>query len=382
MKWECLTLAFVTTMLGCRKPYNPPAVSGINGYLVVEGVINPGSDSTIITLSRTVNISSNITINPVSGAVLTVISDQNTSYPLTDAGGGNYISAGLNLDVAHQYRLNIQTSDGKKYQSDFEAVTITPPIDSIGFNITTTPVNGVQVYVNTHDPTNNIKYYRWDYSENWEFHSLYTSNFISNGTKLVERTPSQYVSDCYSGDISSDIVLGSSAKLSQATVYQNPLVFIPSTSEKVETRYSVSVHQYALTSDAYSFWINLKKNTEQLGSIFDAQPSETPGNLHCITNPSEPVAGYVSICTVASKIQFIYGYQLPAWVPAYPYVCSLDTPTMVGSYNWKNLVDYPDLYLPIDGVGPVSNPTAFSWTTRPCADCSIRGSLTPPSFWK
>src|SRR3954468_16975440 len=54
-----------TISYGCRKPYSPAAITGNDPhYLVVEGAINPGSDSTIIKLSRTVKIESKISANP------------------------------------------------------------------------------------------------------------------------------------------------------------------------------------------------------------------------------------------------------------------------------------------------------------------------------
>ena len=168
--------------MGCKKPYNPPALKGNGGYLVVEGVVNAGPDSTTIKLSRTVNVSSAVTANPVSQAVVAVESDQNISYPLTETTGGNYVSPGLNLNVSRTYRLTIKTSNNEQYASDLEPVSVMPPIDSVGFNIVTVPDTGIQIYANTHDPANKVQYYRWDYIENWEFSSKYVSNYISNGT--------------------------------------------------------------------------------------------------------------------------------------------------------------------------------------------------------
>jgi hypothetical protein len=366
-------------LAGCKKPYAPPAISTPAGYLVVEGVINPGPDSTIIKLSRTVNVSSKTTSKTVTGAVLTVESDQNGSYPLTDQGNGYYISTGLNLNTANKYRLRIKTNDGKVYISDFETVLITPPIDSVGFNITTAPETGIQVYANAHDATNQIHYFRWDYDEAWQFYSKYISNFISNGVTLVDRTAAQEVSFCYANDVSDNLVLGSTAKLTQDIIYQDPIVFIPSTSEKIESRYSILLRQYALTADAYTFYTNLKKNTEQLGSIFDAQPSEIQGNIHCLTNPLEQVIGYLGISTVSSKRIYIANAQLPQWVPDYPYGCSLDT-AKVGFPDYHNLIVNPDIYLATDAIGPILSPVAYLFTNAPLCRLLNKGFKNAPAF--
>jgi hypothetical protein len=377
-------------IVSCKKPYNPPAISAPGSYLVVEGVINSGPDSTIIKLSRTVNLSSTITLNPVSGAVLTVESAQNAIYPLIETTNGNYVSPGLNLDNTQQYHLRIKTSDGKVFLSDFEAVNITPPIDSIGFMV---QGNGIQLYVNTHDPSNNTKYYRWDYQETWQFHAEYESIYVTNGTAIVPRTYAQMIYTCFAGDKSSDIILGSSAKLTQDVIYQNPITQVTSTSEKLETKYSILVNQYALTGDAYNFWVNLKKNTEQLGSIFDAQPSNINGNIHCITNPSEPVIGYISVSTIQHKRVFIANAQLPsAWSPVYPDQCELDSdlyarkipgdPMPVNQVA-MNLIPIGSSAIPVAAIYFDSFfVIGFIASDSECVDCTIRGTQTQPSFWQ
>src|ERR1700760_3967782 len=96
-KLNYISLLLVVLTYACKKPYDPPAINVQTGYLVVEGTINTGADSTIIKLSHTVHVSDSVTANPVSGATVVVQSDQNTNYPLIDAGNGSYVSPGLNL---------------------------------------------------------------------------------------------------------------------------------------------------------------------------------------------------------------------------------------------------------------------------------------------
>lgn len=74
--------------LSCKKPYTPPAVTATTNYLVVEGLINTGSDSTIISLSRTIKLDSNTIAKPELRATISVQNDNNSNYPLTELGKG------------------------------------------------------------------------------------------------------------------------------------------------------------------------------------------------------------------------------------------------------------------------------------------------------
>ena len=377
----------VLIIVSCKKPYNPPAINSPGSYLIVEGIINAGADSTVIKLSRTVNVAASTTTNPETGATVTIQSSNNSIYTLAETSTGCYSVQVLNLDVTQQYRLSIKTSNNQQYLSDFVPVNLTPAIDSVGFTV---EANGIQLYVNTHDPNNNIKYYRWDYAETWQFHSKYGSLYISNGTNIVPRTQAQLIFACYGNDVSSTILLGSAAKLSQDVIYQSPLTAIISTSEKLETRYSILVNEYALTEAEYNFYLNIKKNTEQLGSIFDAQPSEIAGNIHNVTNASEPVIGYVSVCTVQSKRIFISSGQLPqTFISIYPYNCGIDTnyfsEPKTGINDVANsLIPLPNSDIPTGTfyLPHGSAPAGYLSADQFCVDCTLRGTTTQPSFWK
>ena len=366
--------------MGCRKAFSPPnALSDTNKYLVIDGVINTGSDSTFIRLSRTKKFENGIVIDHETGAQVTVESDANGSYPLSETSPGTYASAPLNLNSTNKYRLHIKTSDGKEYLSDYVVVKNSPPIDSVGF---TAKSDGVQIYVNTHDQANNTKYYRWEYSEAWEFHSTYKS--LYDGISAKPRSFLIYY--CYSHDTSSNIVLASSSGLSNDVIYQSPITSIDPSSEKIEIEYSILVRQYALTSDAYNFWSNLHKNSETNGSIFDAQPSDNQTNYHCLTNPGELVVGYLSAGSTSSKRIFIKREQLLAsYNPRYSGSCSIDTAHY--AKNEYGLIFSDPNNVAIDGI--IFNPNLpngianeLTYSTADCVDCRTRGVLQPPPFWK
>ena len=382
MKKPLFLLALLAAIFSCRKPYVPKAITNPPNYLVVEGTIFSGADSTIFKLSRTVNISSDSTTNPVTGAQVSVETN-NSTFSLSELRPGYYFSPAQNLDPSQQYRLRIILADQTTYLSDFVPLKTTPPIDSIGFIIQNT---GLQLYVNAHDANNSTRYYRWAYEETWQFQAKYQSTTITNGIALMPRKANYQIFSCFAGDISSTILLGSSAKLSQDVIHA-ALVFIPSTSEKVGIKYSILLRQYALTPDAFTFWTSLKTNSEQLGSIFDAQPSQINGNIHNISNPNERVFGYVSACTVQTKRIFIPHSSLPgSWNVKYPYDCSLDSLWYDNPKTHENqvleLIPFGSNKVPVSYFGTSLGILGYFGTSHECADCTIRGSVYQPYFWQ
>ncbi len=389
-----LILIIAGTISSCKQIYNPPAISSPNTYLVVEGVINSGSDATIIKLSNTVNLASKVSVSPLLHAIVSVQGDQNVSYPLIEIGNGKYYTSNLNLDNSHKYRLIIITSNSKSYYSDYVPVLDSPPIDSVFFNL-----NGNNVVINsaTHDATNTVQFYRWDFNETWIIHSAFFSYFKSDGTKITFRNLiDDNVYQCWSSDTSNSIVINSTSKLKQAVITNNIITTVDKNSPKVVHKYSILVNQYALTGDAYKFWTNLKSNTEQLGSIFDAQPTQLIGNIHSTTNPNEPVIGYISVGKVSTKRIFIDNQQIPFTNYREGEECVLDTflykyvspggktaVNQVDEYiNYKIGGNYPP-YIP---VLPISIPggavLGYSASTSDCTDCTLRGTNIQPSYWK
>lgn len=372
----------------CKKLYSPPAVNSGPSELVVEGSINTGADSTIIRLTHTIPLYSPAgTIPPAElNATLTVESDANATYPLTDAGNGYYTSAGLNLSAANKYRLKITTSDNKAYQSDFVAVKNSPAIDSVNYIVKS---DGVDIHVNTHDPSNSTRYYRWSFVETWVIHSSFESFVKLYKTPfdtILLRPAADQIYECWPSNESDAILLGSSANLGQDIISQENLTSIASTSEKISNRYSILVKQYALTSDAFNYWQQLKKNTEQLGTIFAAQPSSLTGNIHCLTNPSETVLGYISAGSVSQVRIFINNRNLPAWLTI-PTVTGCIADTLVfkspaGNNEVRDFL-YTEDQIPIAPIvlrpgGPV---IGYKAGLPECVDCTLRGTNKRPSFW-
>lgn len=394
MKRILYLLLILTAATACKKQINIAPSAKITSYLVVDGNISLG-DSTTITLRRTVNLDSNAKANPELGAVVTVESAGGASYKLIGKGNGTYVSAPLNLSAGEKYSLKITTLNGSKYASDFVPVKNSPPIDSVRTTITGT---GLQIGVDTHDATNNSKYYRWEYTETYQIRSAFESliTVVQNPSAPPPdfqyiRPPAQRIYNCWISDTSNTIITATTAKLGADKINNASLALVAANSEKLRFRYSILVKQYTLTADAFNYFEILKKNTEQIGGIFDPQPSELTGNMHCISNPNEPVIGFVTVGQVTQKRIFVDKANLPAsWVAETPYSsCHLDTllyarkltntiPTIPPIYVFevRDLI-YSGIKLTVDYA-----PGGYTASTPVCVDCTLRGTNKKPSFWK
>ncbi len=142
------------------------------------------------------------------------------------------------------------------------------------------------------------------------------------------------------------------------------------------------VKQYALSREAFEYWQILKKNTESTGTIFDPQPSQLQGNIRCLSNPQEPVIGFVIASTVEQKRTFIAGRDLSYRFinPGYEY-CELDTIP-----NSPNLIieKFQDgTFVPVLSLGGPLGITDYTYSYKNCVDCREKGGINiRPDFWQ
>ncbi|MCY1514262.1 hypothetical protein D9M68_487930 [compost metagenome] len=357
----------------CKDSYTPKITDANLNMLVVEGMINANGVSTF-TLSRTVQVTDGKSSNPERGAVVTIESESNENFPLQEQTPGTYTSASLNLNTAKKYRLHIKTASNANYLSDLVPVKLAPEIERVSWK---GGEKELAISVSTSDATDQSQYYRWEYTETWIFFARYESIYIWRTNHIDYRDPDEMVFQCWGNHNSSSIVLGSSAKLDHDVINETPVIAIPSSDERLGNYYSILVKQSVLTKEGYEFWQNLKKNTESLGSIFDAQPSELRGNIRNTENPEEPVIGFVSAGTITEKRIFISKNELP---PHYRIERSTDC-DVLAEIEPKEYAAYfgpPTYTVPIDYT---PDGTKMYGTNRECADCTVRGTNKKPAFW-
>lgn len=364
----CIAIAF--SGITCVKPFNPPALEQQRDFLVVEGVAIPGGDSTVILLSRTQDLTDTVVSRPERNASVRIEATNGVGYQLQETGPGIYTGL-LTLNPSIAWRLRVRTNSGQEILSTYEEVIETPPIDSLHWR----QDGDVTVFVDTRDPLNRTRYYRWEFRETWEYRAFYDSQIGYDNGLLFYLDSSQKTYQCWDSAGSTSVILGTSEKLGNDVIRDQEVTVVPRSSVKISAIYAIDVFQYGLTRDAFTFWDEIRKNGSETGGLFDPQPSQLPGNLVNTANPSEPVIGYFSIATRQRARLYIRNNQLTNWPPKDLSVFC--TPIITTSDSAIYYLFKPDL-LPayfISGGG-------LAIANAGCVDCRLQGGTNrKPANW-
>lgn len=368
---------------GCIEPYALEGVAGDPDYLVVDGFINATEQTCSVRLSRAVSLDFTETPPGETGAILSVESEDGHEFFLTevvsgtpDDDAGLYRGEAVSVSEGKQYRLNIMLSNGRRYESDFVRIEKAAEIESLVWE----PVEEeLRIRVSTTANSSSTSYYRWRFIESWRYNAPRSSNFIIRDGGPQPRLPEENIYTCYRVDPSYGILIGSSQNLSSNVMKNYVLQTIPANSIKLQSKYNLRVEQYALSEEAYTFWLNLYKTTESTGGLFDPMPGQVVGNLKGVTDPSELVVGYFSGSTVEQSSLWISRSDFPVGFVKYrsPY-CAPDT------LDLEQIVGLPDKTPLVDGIyGPMGGLVAYTIAPPSCVDCRAygKGTTTKPDFW-
>jgi hypothetical protein len=245
--------------------------------------------------------------------------------------------------------------------------------------------------LNSEDPEGNTRYYRWEFTETYEYHLQYypiiKAIFGANpgtGGDRIEYLPAQPGGGfrCWKHEPSTRIMIASSENLTEDAVVAFPLNYVDVTTYRLYRKYSLFVKQYAISKGYYDHLRKVLEVNETTGSLFDPIPNETLGNIQSSDGKNIPVLGYFSASGVDTTRIFINNWDLPfdARPPTGPN-CTPDTiplnyRELYGKTRAGGLVLFDYAY---DLFG---NPNGFRLTLPPCAYCSAFGATNEePSFW-
>ena len=371
MRYNLLKISLsilVLSLNGCIEPFSPPEVNSPDKFLVVDGFLNASNETSVIELRHSQNTNDNSGFTVESGAQLTVESEGGALYTFTEEAGGRYTHPPVAVAPNDKYRLRIKRTSGQEYLSEYVAVSVTPPIDSLNYRYDAGR-DAMVIQVNTHDETSKTRFYRWKFEETYQYRSAYFSSLVYNpNTKQIDYRD-ENINLCWATKNSNTIILGSTIKLTSDIIKDLPINVVAVNTNKLYIKYSILVKQYGLSQAEFEYWTNLAKTTQGTGSLFDPQPSQVTGNIKNVADVKELVFGYFGVAKEEKKRIFM--------TPLLGQFPRCDPPDTISVADY---MQSPAGYL-MHYHGNFQD--TLIRTSYGCADCRAQGGTNvKPSFWE
>ena len=375
-------------LLSCIEEHNISQISSkyYNEEIVIQGKILSGDMSTIY-ISHTQPFGSEQNANPITDAQICILGEDGYKSDMAryDADKNYYTIDTKDLSIGTKYALEVKVN-GDTFQSEYLKLQNCPEIEEISYK---ERMDGISIHVSSHGTEKDSRYYMWTFEEDWEFHSdtdvlrlggmpIYSEKFYQ--FESTYHNPYYY---CWKHNTSKNIYIYSTKELNENTVKENELFKIPIDDIRISYIYSLLLKQMSLSEEAYHYYSNLERLTEDTGGLFSPMPTEIRSNITCITNPDITVRGYVFASHVTTKRIFIYESDFKEIKSEYSN-CQIMRPqinTMGWEATWRIYINnYGAIaYTPYGEIGHSESLLYL----QGCVDCrAVEGAPKKrPDFW-
>jgi len=378
-------------MVACVTPYYPN-ITKYENLFVVDGQLTNLTGPYEVKLSRTFQYDGGIEVlgagvqpaEQVTGAQVKIVDDTGLEVQLKEISSGEYSTVDTIFRgvPGKSYKLQIKVND-EVFESDFETLKALVPIDKLYWEYKPQDNDGpnrVQLLIDTHDPTNNTRYYGWDYVETWKFKVP-----IDVAAKAEWKI-------CYKYNTSNFFKIGTTIERNNDIMDRHLFQYIDESSNRLYFRYSILAKQYSFTEQTYKYFENLIKLNQNQGTLFDVTPYSLVGNVKNLSNKDVPVLGYFVVAGASQKRIFIDRSELPwEFNPTDGFDdCStkiVRVPASLTDFRQNHLVDslmgvgyaiYEQFSVPIDENTPGWQ---LSLAKPQCFNCTLTGESKVPDFW-
>ena len=388
--------------VSCIEEFIPENIS-FESLLVVDATLTNEYKFHTIILSRTFPFEEAVTYEV--GADVKIVDEFNNEYAFNETERGIYESSEpFAVQSKTAYKLKITTFNGSLYESAATTLpSTTAQITELSYNNTFNSDNeeGIEILVDSFDPSGNSKYYRYTFEETQR---IVVPDWGPQEIIVISATPPFEVTSilntrnnrtCYKTTISnSAIVQTQSVNFSEDRITKFPVKFISKTDSIIRDRYSILVKQHVQSLEAYTYYKTLDELSSSESIFSENQPGFLAGNIFSPTNADEKVIGLFELNAVSEKRLFLNyrdvfpdANRLPFFVS-----CGIGVrtqPALVDPYN-QNFSPLIDL-LSRDRISfysinedffgnPIEDPP-FTVTLKECGDCTYWGSNIRPDFW-
>lgn len=301
-KTPIILLLAILLASGCQEEYHPDIDMSAR-VLVVDGLITDQNGPHVIKLSLAGRFQQEEIANPVTGAMLTISSNDGTEVTLKETSPGNYETpAHFFGRPGYAYVLDIETDDGFQYRSAPQTMRESIAVDSIigqfgeavfynrssiSHRIYQTTIQGTYTYVQTSSGKDKPANYRF-------VSSIYLQHAVPISDVTVDLC---WIKKSHNDFLGTDIstsghMAGARQVMGFAPYFPNQIKYLGLLDTLLFDNTRVFINKIYTLNDA-SFAYHKAKN-EQIntsGRFFDPIASQPPGNMTCINDPKKMVLG-------------------------------------------------------------------------------------------
>jgi hypothetical protein len=378
--------------VGCIERYYPEEDDMRTGTLVINAHLTNRTGEQVIEISRSAGLTYP-SFDPVSGSLVEVIREDGEFREFLEFKPG-YYKAELDasfLQTGASFMLHVSTPDGNEYESRFDMLHSVPAIDSLYYLVETNSfasesdsISGIRFYCDFSYDKEDYEYIRWELIETYEFHNRDLKFFIldSLNHRVKELPDTSIYQICYITNELSTIFSMSLGALNLGLYVKKPFGFVPNNQQeqKLHHKYSLLVKQYSLGQEAFHYWNELKKTSQEKGGLNDRQPALLKSNIQNVNDETEIVLGFFSMAGVVERRAFA---EKPEGLDLSPYEDYCYTEMLIPG----DFVDggyYPYDPAPMYFAIPWLEPDAtLVRVNKQCFDCRDYKNSTdiPPDFW-
>tara|TARA_R110002073_G_scaffold108336_1_gene243309 strand:+ start:19299 stop:20462 length:1164 start_codon:yes stop_codon:yes gene_type:complete len=380
--YSILLLLILLSTNSCVEEFNAATVE-FEDTIVIEATITNELKHQKILLSRTHKLKEDGP-NHESGATITVTTSSNTTYTFHETEPGVYLSdIQFSAQPSNNYQLSITSNNGREYRSQPTELTSNASTIENVYTIRETSedgIDGIVIYVDSFDPTNNSKYYGYEFEETYK---IIAPRWVPNGFFITNHNPFRWTIApriqeervCYNTVNSFGRLTTNTTLLSEDRISKFPIKFIPLDDIRISSRYSILLKQYTQSAQAYNFYETLNDLSTSESLLSQNQPGFIAGNIFSPSNPNEKVLGFFEVSSVAQQRIFFNRSDYTNEFFFADWHCYKnpfqDEPTAF-KISQKRIIYFSGGMLP--GTSPVV-------VSRPCGDCTYFGPNIKPNFW-
>lgn len=378
MRIKSLTLILMIPLLflSCEEKFDP-GIMEYENLLVVDGLIHNGTGPYTVTLSYSSAVG-DPRFFAVTGCTVIINDRYGNSTQLAENEPGIYTTNEDRMqgETGVEYKLNIQTPDGKNYESDWEMIRPSVGIDTVyaQYEYHSNPeiyhtIEGYQFFISTETAETDSACFYWNMVETWEFYSDFTIDYYYDGQIRPYPNPNE-VYHCWATEVVPEIFVLNTSNLSQPKATNFPLHFVSTDTKRLTEKYSVLIEQMVIGKKAWKFRDEINSMISDDNFLFASQPFQVKGNIRSVENPDELVLGYFTAAGITTKRVFL---DRPANASFHYSKCYADT-------DLRGLGFAPPSTYPIYLTQLEGDEKAI--ISEACVDCTQNGGvLDKPDFW-